>query len=320
MTWVYIAISAYFLAALNSVIDKYILKSSVSKPLVYAFYVGLFSIFSIALTPFGFEWPGFVQFGSAIFAGMVFLLALISFFTVLRVSDVSRVVSIVGGVTPIFILLLSSIIFGSVLSINEYYALIFLITGTILISIQHNPKFSIFQIHKHSFIRNTEVAVLSAFLFALFFVSAKYVFENQAFISGFVWTRIGSFIAALSILLIPSVRKSIFYTTKAVGIKVRYLFVVNKTLAGISFFMLNYSIAIGNATLVNALGGVKYVFLLVLVFFLSVLRPNILHEEFSLFIIFQKSSAIVLIFFGILILSGYSFPDFSSLIKYISFN
>ena len=52
-----------------------------------------------------------------------------------------------------------------------------------------------------------------------FFVLAKFVFSNQEFISGFVWTRIGSFLAALLLLLIPAARAHYFHTTKTAGAK-----------------------------------------------------------------------------------------------------
>ncbi len=309
MIWVYIAITAYFLTALNSVIDKYLLGRSIPQPVVYAFYVGLFSIFTVILTPFGFDWPGWTQFGSAIFVGVVFLLALISFFTALRADEASRIVSIVGGITPVFILILSAIVFGDVLSTREYYAFGFLVAGTVLISIRRNKKCSIFQLNKHECAESTEFAILAALFFALFFISAKFVFDNQEFISGFIWTRIGSFLAALSLLFVPFVRRQIFSTTKKVGKKVGALFIANKALAGISFLMVNYAIAIGNIVLVNALEGVKYVFLLIIVFILTKISPKIISEETSFLVLTQKISAIALIFVGILLLANIPFID-----------
>lgn len=87
------------------------------------------------------------------------------------------------------------------------------------------------------------------------------------------------------------------------------LFIANKTLAGFAFLMLNYAIAIGNITLVNALEGVKYIFLLLLVFIISKFRPTILQEETTFFVLLQKTIAIALIFLGILLLSGVSLTD-----------
>jgi len=310
ISWIYIAVIAYFLTALNSVVDKYLLGRSIPHPVVYAFYVGIFSIFSVVLTPFGFDWPGWAQFLAAMYVGIVFLFALISFFTALKADEASRIVSIVGGITPIFIFILSYIVFGGALGHHhEYFALALLVLGTIIISVRRGQRCGIFEFNKHECVRSTEFALLAAFFFALFFVSAKFVFANQEFISGFVWTRIGSFVAALLLLLIPHTRRLIFSTTKKVGAKMGSLFVANKTLAGISFLMLNYAISIGNITLVNALEGVKYVSLLLLVFIISKFMPRILREETTFLIFMQKTVAVILIFIGISLLSGVSFGE-----------
>ena len=302
ISWISIAIAAYFLTALNSVVDKYLLGRSIPHPVVYAFYVGVFSIFTIILTPFGFEWPGWTQFGAALFVGIIFLLALISFFTALKTGETSRTVSVVGAMTPIFILILSAIISGDSLRGGEYYALALLVLGTVLISAHRHKK-------DCPCLRITGLATFAAFFFALFFISARFVFDNQEFISGFIWTRIGSFLAAFLLLLMPSNRKLIFNMTKKVGVKMGGLFIANKTLAGFAFLMLNYAIAIGNITLVNALEGVKYIFLLLLVFIISKFRPTILQEETTFFVLLQKTIAIALIFLGILLLSGVSLTD-----------
>ena len=77
MTWIIVTAIAYFLTAVNSVLDKYLLNRSIPEPVTYAFYVGIFSIFTLVLTPFGFHWPGLWQFIAAILTGAIFLLALI---------------------------------------------------------------------------------------------------------------------------------------------------------------------------------------------------------------------------------------------------
>jgi len=251
--WLFVTIGAYTLAAINSVIDKHLLGKKIPEPIAYSFYVGIFSIFVVVLIPFGFEWPGFPQFFAAFFTGAVFLLALISFFCALRADEASRIVSIVGGITPIFVLIFSIILFGSLLEMTDMYAFAFLVLGSILISLRRSKACGVFEFHKYSCARSIEMALLASVFFALFFVSAKFVFLNQPFMSGFIWTRIGSFMAAIGILFIPHYRSLIFSTTKFVENKSRVLFIANKLLAGVAFLTLNYAISIGNVTLPHKL-------------------------------------------------------------------
>ena len=81
------------------------------------------------------------------------------------------------------------------------------------------------------------------------------------------------------------------------------LIIVNKAVAGWAFLMLNFAISKGEITLVNALEGVKYVFLLLMVLMLSKLMPKILKEEISSFVLGQKMVAIFFIIIGIIIIS-----------------
>lgn len=303
--WILISITSYFLTALNSVVDKYILDRPTGNPLAYAFYVGIFSIFSIILTPFGFEWPGIIQFFAALSVGGVFLLALISFFTALQKNEASRVVAIVGGSTPIFIIFLSILLLGESFIYSELLAIGFLVVGGITISAKRNQKYKSFKFRGYDYLKGTQIAILSAFFFALFFVFAKFVFLNQPFISGFVWTRIGSFLAALILVLIPSSRAVIFSTTKKVTAKIGGLFLLNKTIAGVAFFILNYAIFLGNIAIVNALEGVKYAFVLLFAYILSKWFPGVLHEDTNKLDMFQKTVAVILIATGLTLLYLY---------------
>ena len=297
--WVIISVASYFLTAINSVVDKYILNHPVGNPIVYAFYVGIFSIFSVILTPFGFEWPGIMQFLAATSVGVVFLLALITFFTALRSDEASRIVSIVGGTTPVFIIILSGILLGHKLYANEILALFFLILGSLTISAKKNQKCGIFEFYNYKCVQSAQVAVLSAFFFALFFVFAKFVFLNQPFISGFVWMRIGSFIAAIILLMFPYARHKIFNATKKISAGIGGLFLANKVIAGVAFLMLNYAIFLGNIAIVNALEGVKYLFVLLFAYLISMRFPKILLEDTDKWVIFQKAAAIILICAGL---------------------
>ena len=301
MNWVLISVIAYFLSGANSVIDKYLLHRSIPHPLVYTFYVGVFSVFSVILAPFGFNWPGIEQFLWAIGVGIIFLAALAAFFIALKADEASRIVALVGGATPGFILVLSIFIFGITPTGNELLALLFLVFGAVVISTRRNQKCSLIELHKHECVQSTEIALLAALLFALFFVAAKFVFSNQEFVSGFVWTRIGSFLGALLLIFIPFVRRQILHDENGESI-CRRAFIANKTLAGISFFMLNYAIALGNIALVNALEGLKYLFILILALIITRKLPAVLAEEITPFVLVQKVVAVAAIAAGLVVL------------------
>jgi len=305
MNWFFIAIIAYLLFAVNSVIDKYLLRGGIANPIAYSFYVGLFSIFAVVLLPFGVHWPGFEQFFYALIVGFVYLLALVAFFIALKADEVSRITSLVGATTPVFTFLLSSFIFEEYLGRQEIVAFLFLIAGGILISIRKNAKCSLFEFKEYSCAKNTEIGILAALLFAIFFVFADHIYDSQGFISGFFYTRMGGVLGALLFLLLPVIRGMVLKSSESVSNRSFSLFVFNKTLAGVAFLILNYAIFLGKPALVNALEGAKYVFVLFMAFFLSKKLPNIIKEQTSIMVMFQKVFAIVLIFIGMFLLSGF---------------
>jgi drug/metabolite transporter (DMT)-like permease len=304
MSWLFITISAYFLTAVNSITDKFLLRKSIPNPLAYSFYVGIFSAFVLILIPFfGLKWPGFFHFFAALSVGVVYLFALIAFFYALKKDEASRVVPLVGAVTPFFILIISHIFSVESFSVNDSFVFVFLLSGGFLISYKKEAHCGILEFKKNSCLRGLEISILASLFFAIFFVSAKYVFTYQDFMSGFIFTRLGSFVAALLLLFIPVYRRSIHKTTKKVNRGAGILFIFNKTLAGFAFLLINYAIAVGGSpTLVNALEGTKYMFVLVIALILSLKFPKILKEQISTHHLVQKGAAIALIFFGIFLL------------------
>jgi len=109
----------------------------------------------------------------------------------------------------------------------------------------------------------------------------------------------GSFLAALAILTVPSWRTLIFRARKTAGVKGGAVFVTNKVLAASGFIILNYSIKLGNVAIINAIQGVQYVFLFVLVMYFAKNHPAVLEEKMTGKIIAQKVLAIIIIGLGL---------------------
>lgn len=301
MSWFLIAILAYFINAINVVFDKYLLSGRISHPLIYTFYIGLLSIFALIFAPFGLYWPGFFQFFLSLLVGAVFLGAIMTYFFIVKRGEASRVAPVIGGFTPIFVFFLSYLLLGERLGQRELFAFVLLIAGGILISLEKSRAGQIYEIKSH--VWNFALPLLSAFLFALFYVGVKFIFTHQDFISGFIWTRMGSFLAALLLLVPAKNRKIIFPAIKVLEAKTGVVVILNKTSAGLAFLLQNYAIALGSVILVNAMRGTQYVFLLAIALILSKEAPWILEEKIDRLTVFQKSLAVLLICAGLVILA-----------------
>ncbi|MBI4837454.1 MAG: EamA family transporter [Candidatus Portnoybacteria bacterium] len=328
MSWLFIAIGAYFINAFTAVIDKSLLVRPIPDPLVYTFYVGFLSIFALIL-PYlscfgslflpglfvcgGLSWPGFLNFSVDIGAGLIFLASLFLLYSALKRGETSRVVPVIGCLTPVFVLLLSYLFLGERLVFWQIMAFVFLVAGGAVISVEWNAGEG--GTRKKRFFRSWKMSIGAALVLSIFYVCAKVIYTHQEFVVGFVWSRMGSFLGSLLLLVFIKNRKAIFGATKNLGApagqpaKLRLallagsLLVFNKILAGAAFVILNYAISLGSATLVNAAQGVQYVFLLGLTVLLAKKRPHILEEEINWPVFGQKFLAVVLIGAGLLMLA-----------------
>jgi drug/metabolite transporter (DMT)-like permease len=146
-------------------------------------------------------------------------------------------------------------------------------------------------------------SVISALFFSAYYVLIKHIYIEQPFIGGFVWSRLGTFIGVLLILFVPEWRQRIIKYQKRSKNPVNLKFFLGVRLfAALAFIMLNWAISLGNVALINSLQGVQYVFLILIVIFLSATYPKILKEELGGGVMLQKGVGISLICTGLYML------------------
>jgi drug/metabolite transporter (DMT)-like permease len=292
MNWILIVLAGHFLNSFAFLMDKFLLTKKVPSPFVYAFFIGALGILAIALVPFGVVIPSSIELIRALVAGSTFILALVFFFSGLKENEASRVVPLTGGLVPAFTFVFAYFWLGERLGQVEIIAFVLLLAGSVLISIEGGKA--------KSSTKGYVYAVIAALIFAVSFVITKQVYIEQEFISGFVWSRIGGFIMALSFLLIPSARNGIIHQPKQKNSGTTTgLFIAGQITGAIGFVLVSYSISLASVSLVNAMQGVQYVFLLVMILMLSKKFPKILSEKLSGAVLVQKIIAIVLISIGI---------------------
>ncbi|MEA3463908.1 MAG: EamA family transporter [Patescibacteria group bacterium] len=318
--WIVAAITSYFINAGVYVADKFLLSKKIHSSITYAFYVGIWSIFNIALLVFDPWLPHFKELLIDLLAGILFLATLIFWYKALHQSEATRVVPIVGALTPIFSFLFSYIFLDEILAKRQLLAFFILINGGVLISIKYTRFWMLKQIWQkfkntfgnilgpiHASYRPTRRLIInstaSALFFALYYVLIKYIYTSQPFVGGFVWSRMGTFLGVLIILFVPDWRRLIIKHQKGVKTPKNLIFFLSvRILAALAFIMLNWAISLGNVALINSLQGTQYVFLFFLVLFLSAKFPKILKEELGGGVMLQKIIGISLIGTGLYML------------------
>lgn len=294
MSWLTITIGAYFLNAIAITIDKFLLTKRIPNPAVYTFFICALSIIALGLAPWGLAWYGLASTAVALVAGMIFAASLWTMFAALERAEASRVTPIIGGLQPIIIAVLAWLFLAEALSVGALAALALVIAGTIMLS---------WQAHSQGSRASLYLALASAALFAISYVLTKGVFADQNFISGFIWTRIGAFIGALLLLIIPANRRDVMTNLRGGQSQTGMLFLVGQAAGAISFILVNYAISLAESVaLVNALQGVQFVFLFIMTTALSLRFPHIISEDTRPRVIIQKLLGLGAIIGGIIIL------------------
>lgn len=304
-TWILIVIVAHFLNAIVSIIDKHIVTAGkVSKPIVYAFYVGILStlsilIFSFNILPFHINglphisnvyWPDLKLSIFSILSGYLFLVALVSLYSAFKKADASDVVPVVGSSNAVFTFLISFIFIGEVLTRNFLIGFVFLVIGTVILS---HFRFS-YKVLGYS--------LLSGIFYAGYYSLMKIMFNDYAFDQAFFWSRIGLLFVSLSLLIIPYYKKIIFQGTKQSNAKHGLWIVGNNILGGIAGIALLKATELGSVTIVQALNGLQFAFLIIISVIFGKITPVSFGENNTLSDLIQKILSVSLIIIGFYLL------------------
>jgi len=300
-----IVVVAQFLNAIVALVDKYIVSTRrVPDPLYYAFLVSILSTLSIFVFLFSFinipfpelsipsiqniELPTIAVSAISLISGAAFFFALWGLFSALRRTDASDVIPVVGSVSALFALPLGFYIFGTRPSPTFLVGILLLILGSLVLSHYRFKKGVLF------------MAVISGLFFSLHLISLKLLFEFTNFDSAFFWSRMGIVVAAL-IFFIPRwnyCRDIYARTSKGSNV----LIVGNKIIAGIASFLIIKAIALSDVALVQALGGLQFVFLLIISITIGKLLPPECGENQKGQYKIQKTIAISMLVIGFLFL------------------
>lgn len=311
MLWMTVALAGYFLNATVALLDKYILAGPIKAPAVYAFFVSIFSLFALFFIPFGFRFFGWQSAGIFLLSGILFLYGLFIFYFAVKQWEISRAAPLTGtaiSLTAMAAVFLPSVFAEGSLTAVHIFALILLIGGGLLVS---------FDLPLKRGERISGAVIAAGITIGVSLLLLKYGYARANFISGFVWSRIGMFAAGISLFAVPSFREQILASFSQFSISSKTfhhagsVFLVNKICGGIAGLLITYATFLGPISFVQAISGMQYVFLLALVFPLSLRYPQVFGERLFFWDWFQKVCAILLIALGLWLFatSGIKLPS-----------
>ncbi|MBY0310343.1 hypothetical protein K2Q16_04335 [Patescibacteria group bacterium] len=279
MAWILLATGGQLLNAIVAIIDKYIVtdEKALPRPFVYAFYSCLLTGFWLVIYVIGFlpglssigfphlanvEQPSIQVVGMSFLAAYTFFMALVSMYDALKRAEAVNVMPVIGSISAIASFGMTYLFLGTGLSSNYIIGIVVLSLGTLLVA-QNLPR------------TDTVMQVIhSGIFFALHFITMKGLFEETSFDDGFFWSRVGLLLFTLSLLLVPNYLGKIKEQTKTTTKKTGAIVILAKMLAGAAAFLLLKATDWGDVAVVQALDGLKFVFIFIITVFLGAAIPD----------------------------------------------
>jgi drug/metabolite transporter (DMT)-like permease len=298
MSWLLITILAYFLLAFSAMGDEYLLNGK-PNPKNYSFYTGALGVLTLLLIPFvGFTMPSLPLLLLALVTGVIFIIANFFYFTALEKFELSRVSPAIGGLLPVFTFIIVLFPNGSnSLSPAQIIAFVLLVLGSIFITLKAGKSFSP---------KGLLIAGFSALLFAITFVLSKHVYSGMPFWSGLMLMRVGSFLLAIWLIFTKEVKDELFHKKPTFQKKTGFIFILNQIAGATGYIFQSWAVALvplAFLPFINALEGIKYVFILIFVPIIAKFAPQLSQEKNSVKSIIQKSISIILIIVGLFLLA-----------------
>ncbi len=295
MTWITLALAAYLILAVVQLADKIFLDKFLTDSFVYAFVISILGGVAVLLAaPWLCVWPGWLWLALDLLIGATFTGGLLLLFAALRRGDASRVLTIIGGAMPLFSAAMSYG-FGERLSRGQVAALLLLVIGVVVMAWE-KAKPNVKKTH------GLGLALAASLTLALFFVGTKQAYVYQPFASSFIWIRLGAGIGALFLLVSPALRRALQKNKKKLFSLKGVWFLLAQLFGALGYCLQSYAINLGSVSLVNALQGVQYVFLLIFAAIGTLLYPKLLKEKLNWQAVVQKVAAVGLIGAGLYLL------------------
>jgi uncharacterized membrane protein len=285
----FIALLGYTLLAAVAILDKLILSKSVKSSATYAFYSTVFFLVLFALVPFHHFLHGNYDYALATISGLSFGFGLWTMFNALKLGETSHISPFLGGIVALSTYGLSYLLLGESLTHSQQWGVLLLVAASLLFSLEKTEK-------RGGFHKGFLWAILSGVLFAIAHVSSKYIYDIYPFITGIIWTKATAGIVGLLALLMPSVRKAIKTKDKPAG--TARLIVTDKILGIAGVILIQYAIAIGSVTIVNAMAGIQFALVFIFAYALTKTAPKFFTEYFTTRELIFQTTAIVLVMIG----------------------
>lgn len=295
--WFIAAILGYILLAVVFILDKKILTNEKQPPIVYTF---LSSVFLIAA---GLAWffiplnTDFVFWWVSGLSGLSFVAGLYWMFVAVSKSEASHIDPFIGAVITVATFFIARIFLGEELTSRQILGVFVLVVASVFLSFEKTKS-------RHIHWRWYGLGILAGISFAVSNVTSKFLYDSFDFLPGLVGSRFMAGVFGLLLILSPTVYRIFTQPKSKKTKKIKQPFglvVVDKALGLAAILLLQWATALGSVTAVNALAGLQYALMFVMILALSRWRGNFLNEYTTKVEVLVQSFALLLVVIGLVL-------------------
>lgn len=285
MSWLWAAIAAQVILGTSAVFDKWLLKRNFFDPLSYTFWFVVLSLWVILLIPFGFEPVSFKVFLLAFSAEGTFILAIYFLFYALSRGEASKIYPLEGGLTSLAALAAGYFFLNSTLASADFVGFALLLVGSAILFVIEEKELRV----------SIALIILAASVFfGISHVLSKAVFNQTAFLNGYIWIKLTAIFFIFIPLAFKGFRQRIF-NAKTAGISSRnkIFYFGNRAYAALGSILIYWAISLTHPALVDATQSFKYVVIFLVAWLF-------LAEHFKGKMLFGKLAATALVSVGLI--------------------
>jgi len=295
--WIILSLISAMFWALDNILDKYLLTNRLKDPYSYNILTNLNDILPVILipifTPVHYDRVFSVV---AFLFGMLTVISLVFYNKAMIKEEASRVAAF-EWTSPIFVAILSLLIFREVLSLYGYLGILLIVIGAFILSHKKQGKIIISPI--------LWMVIIFSFLFAVGDVVSDFSLNYIDFWSFFFWASIGSVASSVLMFGLPKIRRDFWAEMRTLEAKVFFMILAVSVIYYIAESFFYAALSLGQVSLVVAIVATQPMFTFIYSLVIGLYRPEILREQLDGFNIVTKFSGIIMIICGAILVSTF---------------
>jgi len=291
MEWLIFALLCPAFWGWNNVINKFLMTKKFPGYFSITIYLNLLDLIFAGIVclfvPISLEFPYFLF---SIAAGVLPLFSFWFYSKALMVEEVSRISPLFQFI-PIFVVFLSILFLGEILSAQKYFGIALIVLTSILISYKKSEN-------GNSLSSAFKYMVPFSAILAVFSTINKHLLGHMDYWSVFFWSSIGSALGVLAMLAFSKPRKEFVEALPILGKRTFFVSLLGEStyILGILFSLAATSLSY--VSVVSALSGLQHFFVFVYMVLISLFVPKILKEELNRNVLALKILSIAVMFVG----------------------